>query len=145
MCMRPGFRITRYDIPRRYRTVERPCRDLRNGLYLAFSKSFSSKVHTGKHCAVLFDKHKNVVTTIVNCHRADGIGTIHAEEGLIGEILEDDPAFDFSECIIMVVRGNKLGVFSNSAPCDKCLEIMTRCGVGQIIFTTRQNELCTIV
>lgn len=146
MCMRPGFRITRYELPRRFRPLDSPSRQIRNGLYLAFSKSFLSPVHTGKHCAVLFDKHLNIVKTFVNCHRPGGeVGTIHAEEGLIESVLRENPEWDFRECTILVVRGNKLGEFSNSIPCDKCLSLMKKNRVGRIICTIRKNDICAVL
>ena len=147
MMYTPGFRITKYDMPRRIRTYN-PDRRIRNTLYLAFSKSFSSQVHTGKHCAVLLDKYNRIVKTFVNCHTKDPlgntVGTIHAEEGLILNIINYNPDFDFSESKIIVVRGNYTGDFSNSAPCDKCLSLMSNVGVGQIIFTSQDNILRSV-
>lgn len=143
MCVCPGYRITRYDTPRRYSEYS-PNRNIRRGLYLAFCKSFSSRVHTGKHCAVLFDKHLNIVKTFVNCHKPDGgMGTIHAEEGLIETILNEDPYYDFSNCTLLVVKTNKIGGFSNSAPCDKCLGLIRRYNIGMVVFTNH-TKLMTI-
>ena len=136
MCK--SIRLTTYNTPRRYRKYV-PNKDIRNSLYLAFSKSFSSDVQTGKHCAVLLDENNTIVKTFVNCHKKDGFGTVHAEEGLIKHIIIDYPDFDFSKCKIVIVRGNKIGRFSNSAPCDKCLKLMLSVNVGQIIFTSRDN------
>lgn len=133
----PGFRITRYDTPRRYNIYQPKHKSIRNSLHLAFSKSFSSRVHTGKHCAVLLDESYNIVKTFVNCYKENkSMGTIHAEEGLLKEVLTEDPHFDFSKCMIVVVRGNLLGRFSNSAPCDNCLCLMKCNKVGRIVFTT---------
>ena len=140
MCER--IRVTSYDNPRRYQLYNPKQKEIRNGIYYAISRSFQSKVATGKHCAILFDSRYKIISSSINRHKEGGlIGSVHAEEGLIDDILSKNPNFDFSSCTLLVVRGNLLGGYSNSAPCDKCLGLMVRVGVGTILFTSRDGEL----
>lgn len=136
------IRVTKYDKPRRYQLYNPKQKEIRNGIYYAFYKSFQSEVATGKHCAILFDSNYRIISSSINKHRTDGVmGSIHAEEGLLGSIKSNNPNFDFTTTTLLVVRGNLLGGYSNSAPCDKCLGLMIDCGVGTIIFTSRDGEL----
>lgn len=139
MVFQIGDRITSYNINRKYRIFNPKSKPVRNGINFAYNLSFSSKIETGKHCAILLDKHWNVVDYFVNCYRNDGgIGSIHAEEGLVDRVSN---RCDLGDCTIIVVRGNLLGEFSNSAPCDKCLKLILSSGIGRVVFTNRDNKL----
>jgi hypothetical protein len=99
-------------------------------------------VDTGKHCAILFDKHYKMIHYFVNRYRTDGVlGSVHAEEGLIKHITKGTPHFDFSDTTLVVVRGNLIGEYSNSCPCDNCLCLLRKTKVKNIIFTSRDNIL----
>ena len=142
--MYKNFRKSQYNIPRRRRQYV-PSREIRDALFLAFNKSFLSPVKTGKHCAVLLNKNNEIIKTFVNCHKeCPGTGTIHAEVGVIKKTIEENPDIDLRECTVLVVRGNLLGSFSNSAPCDNCLTFMKKCSIGMILYTSRHDGLCVI-
>lgn len=140
----PGYKINRYEIPRRIRQYT-PDRTIRDALFLAFDKSFSSTIKAGKHCAVLLNKNKEIIKTFVNCRKeCPKMGTIHAEVGVIESVKNDYPNINLSECILLVVRGNRIGQFSNSAPCDECFKYMKKHNVGMILYTAGDNEICVV-
>ena len=108
----------------------------RNIAYLAWERALTSKVKTGRHCAIILDGNNNIVSSFVN-HLYT-----HAEHGAIEKIDSDT---DMSEYVMIVVRANLLGVFTNSKPCPNCHASIKKSGIKTCIYSTGDDNKFNVI
>lgn len=117
---------------------------IRTHAYFAYNKALTSNVKTGRHCAILLDEKYNKIDYFVNI--SCGRNSIHSEKGLIDKIKSENSTFDFSNCKIIVIRGNFLGKLTMSKPCKNCYDSIVNSGIKTIIYSSGHNkfEIITI-
>lgn len=107
-------------------TIDRRVRSL---AHLASAKAYTSEIRRGKHCAIVFDKHYNVVASFVNC------GRVHAEEGAVA-LLQQEHQTSSNYTLLVVRTMRSTGQTNMSKPCEKCEAAIQNCAkINRVIYS----------
>lgn len=62
--------------------------------------------------------------------------TCHAECDVIRKLHNANPNIDYKKVTLYIVRINRKGDLKSSAPCIDCYNMLTKCGVKRIVYSS---------
>lgn len=116
----------------------------RNLVHFACSRAYTSDVIKGRHCAIILDENKNIISIFVNCFTCDGKSTVHAEAGAIQALKSTGVQINKNH-IMLVVRITIPGNITFSKPCFNCERKIKESGISTCIYTTNVHNVLEVL